>query len=58
MDEKILNRINTLTNDFHDDAASINEELVDQDYHECVKIIDSLQKKLRNLKRDLIDNNI
>lgn len=58
MNEKKLNRINSITNDFHDDVASINEEFVDGNDKKVLRYCDALILKLKdfksNIRRDAI----
>ncbi|MCK5015690.1 MAG: hypothetical protein KAS32_01345 [Candidatus Peribacteraceae bacterium] len=58
MEQKRLNQINGITNDFHDDVASINEEFVDGNKNIVLKYCDNLIQKIRdfksNIKKDAI----
>lgn len=56
MDEKKLNQINTITNEMHDDVASINEEFVDGNdrmvLKYCSKLIEKLKHLMTNIRKD------
>lgn len=53
MMEKRLKFINATTADWHDDVASINEEFVDGEYKEVMKLCRGLIKKINHFKSNL-----
>ena len=53
MEERAIERVNNLTNELHDTITEINEALIDRDNESTIKIINSLQKRLKEIKRDL-----
>jgi hypothetical protein len=50
--------INFQTGDIHEDAASLNEALVDRDQEESLKLIDSIRIKLNLLKDQILNGDI
>lgn len=58
MEQKKLNIINGITNGFHDKVASINEEFVDGNNDEVLRLIESLKKDLNDLRTNIRTNGI
>jgi hypothetical protein len=53
MKENLLKFINTTTEEWHDDVASINEEFVDGNYKEVLSICKALKRKIENFKKNI-----
>lgn len=58
MTQEKLNRINSITNAFHDSAAEINEEFVDGNTTLVIKAVDALIASLKDFKTNLTHDEI
>lgn len=58
MKQKELNRINAITNSFHDDVATVNEEYVDGNVSNVKATIDKLIESLKDFKSNLELNEV
>ena len=55
MNKKTLNFINATTAEWHDDVASINEEFVDGNDKEVLRICKDLTRKIEQFKESFKD---
>ena len=53
MNDTQLRSVNALVNNYHDDVASIGEEIIDKQPKAALSLIDSLISKLKHLKINL-----
>lgn len=53
MTNRDLNFINSLTSDMHNDVASINEEFIDGNEKEVLRLCNDLIKKIEHFKTNL-----
>lgn len=53
MTQRKINFINTTTADWHDDVASINEEFIDENEKEVLRLCRELIKKIEHFRNNL-----
>jgi len=58
MDKNKVNSINSITNGLHDETNKIYESLMDEDFDEASKSIDTMVESLKHLKTNLKDNEV
>lgn len=56
MDKNKVNSISRITNSLHDEADKIYEGLMDDDFNEVSKSIDTMVESLKHLKTNLKNN--
>ena len=53
MDKNRVGSINNITNNLHDETDKIYESLMDEDFNEASKSIDTMVESLKHLKTNL-----
>lgn len=58
MDKNRVSSINNVTNNLHDETDKIYESLMDEDFDEASKSIDTMVESLKHLKTNLKEDEI
>ena len=58
LDSRRLKIINEQTNDIHSEVANLNESLVERDFADCLKFINSIRGKINLLNKQIKDGSI